>query len=96
MLKNKITLEVSDVLHARLKAIAALKSQTVEHYCFSAIYDSLCEDENNGVKPLPNLAEAADRFERTQRELYAGKILSDSAEDIRRAREERSAQLEGK
>ena len=96
-MKKRLTVEVSATIHKKLADMVSLKAETVEQYCVSAILDALSRDETNGVAKRPTLAESADRFEELRKRFYGGEVMpGDSAEDIRQAREERSAQLEGR
>ena len=94
--KAKPVLKVGAAFHKRLKAIAELKGMSVQEYCFLAIRKEMSNDEAKGVIERPTLGEWADQVQETQRQLYGDRVLSDSAEDIRRAREERTAQLEAR
>ena len=94
--KKKLTLEVSEVVQGKLEKIASLKNQTVEQYAVLAIIKALRDDELSGVTQRPTLSETADRLRKFQKEMWGDRVLSDSAEDIRQAREERIAQLEGR
>lgn len=92
--KKRLTLELSADVHDRLRTMATLKGETVEQFCFSAILDALSRDEPNGVKQRMTLGEWADDLKARQKELYGDRVLSDSAEDLRQAREIRNAQMD--
>ena len=91
----KITLNLKPGLQHRLKTAAKLKGVPIEEYCYAAIDKELARDEENGLKPKSQVSDA-ERFRALHKKYFPnGKLSSDSVDDIREAREERTRQLEG-
>jgi len=89
--RKRLTLDLDAPLQRRLKAVAALKGVSMREYCQNAIERELATEEAQGIAVLP-FAEAIDRLEALQHELFGDAAFSgDSVDFIREAREERAA-----
>ena len=84
--KKRLTLDIDPPVQRRLKAVAALKGVSMRRYCLAAIDRELARDE--ALTGSFNI----ERLVALQEEAFGDKVLpGDVAEDIREARESRSA-----
>ena len=91
----KMTLSLKPGLQHRLKTAAKLRGVTIDEYCYAAIDKELARDEENDAKPKSQVSDS-ERFRALQKKYFPnGKLSSNSVDDIREAREERTRQLEG-
>ena len=95
---EKITLSVDAATSARLKAAAAHDGVSVGEYCEYAIDRQLSEDDG-GLRTKRKgrrlTAEDLDRFHARRKEILGGKKFpGNSADEIRKMREERALHLE--